>query len=202
MRCLTCIGGSCSRQGHPAHCAGRPKSIMFSLPQSRSGSICFANLHPSPDCSRSVPCYPCLTPVQSARLSLQKSLAKTRPTCYNTKAKSPCTRSLADKVFDSDSKDRGFKSRRVRHQRTPMLIQCRSSFILQFLGVGDANMGLYVRKSAQFRLCYARLVWFLAKTNFIPSPLPRSRSLFKLLDRRFPRQKMNTPDISLHRVRF
>ena len=64
MRCLTCIGGSCSRQGHPAHCAGRPKPIMFSLPQSRSGSICFANLHPSPDCSRSVPCYPCLTPVQ------------------------------------------------------------------------------------------------------------------------------------------
>ena len=64
MRCLTCIGGSCSKQGHPAHCAGRPKPIMFSLPQSRSGSICFANLHPSPDCSRSVPCYLCLTPVQ------------------------------------------------------------------------------------------------------------------------------------------
>lgn len=83
-----------------------------------------------------------------------------------------------------------------------MLIQCRSSFILQFLGVGDANMGLYVRKSAQFRLCYARLTCFLSKPHFILSPLPRSRSLFKLLDRRFPRQKMNIPDISLHGVRF
>ena len=48
IRCSPCIRASCSRQGHPAHCAGRPKSIMFSLPQSRSGSICSANLHPSP----------------------------------------------------------------------------------------------------------------------------------------------------------
>ena len=62
----------------------------------------------------------------------------------------------------------GFESHHRHHQRTPMLIQCRSSFILQFLGVGDANMGLYVRKSAQFRLCYARLTCFSVKTSFHP----------------------------------
>ena len=56
-------------------------------------------------------------------LHLQKTLAKSPRACYNMKAAKLCTRSLADKVFDSDSKDRGFKSRRVRHLPTSGLIQ-------------------------------------------------------------------------------
>ena len=47
---------------------------MFSLPQSRSGSICFANLHLSPDYSRSLPCYLCLAPVHMGYLKGKSAL--------------------------------------------------------------------------------------------------------------------------------
>ena len=41
-------------------------------------------------------------------------------------------------------------------------------FLFAVSSVEDANIGWYIRKSAQFRLCYARLTCFSVKTSFHP----------------------------------
>ena len=62
-------------------------------------------------------------PTGQSRFARKFALAKSPSLCYTVWAMETCTRSLADKVFDSDSKDRGFKSRRVRHHPYQFLIQ-------------------------------------------------------------------------------
>ena len=75
------------------------------------------------------------------------------------------------------------------HQRTPILIQCRSSFFLHDGNARAANTARITSKSAELEPNYAGKFGFPSKRCFAFSTLLRSRPRLRRLDRSFPGEK-------------